>query len=191
LEVTLVGLAASKAGIAVGSGSPKTLTIGQQSSDGVRLVGIEEDSATIEIDGQRRTLRMGQAYNARPGAGPQKIVLSAGAGGHFYAAGQVNGGAIRFVVDTGATSIALPVSDARRLGINYLSAPRTMVQTANGNATAYRVKLDTVALGELSLNNVEALILEGGLTTPLLGMSFLSRTAMQNDGATLTLTKRY
>jgi aspartyl protease family protein len=98
---------------------------------------------------------------------------------------------VRFLVDTGATTIALPAADAKRLGINYLKGDQGLVQTANGSASAYRVKLDTVRLGDITLNGVDAVVLEGGLTTPLLGMSFLNRTEMKRDGETMVLTKRF
>jgi aspartyl protease family protein len=95
------------------------------------------------------------------------------------------------MVDTGATAIALPAADAKRLGVNYLKGERGFVQTANGTAPAYRVRLDTVRLGDITLNNVEGVVLEGGLTMPLLGMSFLNRTEMRRDGDTMVLTRRF
>ena len=106
--------------------------------------------------------------------------------------GQINGGTVQFLVDTGATSIALPSADARRLGINYLSGQRGYTETANGKATAYKINLDSVKVGDITLYSVEAVVLEGdGLKIALLGMSFLNRTEMRRDGQTLTLTKRF
>ncbi len=99
---------------------------------------------------------------------------------------------MQFLVDTGATSIALPSADARRLGINYLAGDRGYTQTANGRALADRIKLDTVKVGDITLHGVDAVVLEGdGLKIALLGMSFLSRTDMKRDGQALTLTRRY
>ena len=98
---------------------------------------------------------------------------------------------MRFLVDTGATLIALPADDARRIGLSYLNAPRGTVQTANGSTTVYRVKLDTVTLGDITMNNVDAVIQEGGLTVALLGMSFLNRTEMRRDGEQMLLVKRF
>ena len=106
--------------------------------------------------------------------------------------GSINGLSVRFLVDTGATSIALSTDEARRLGINYLSGVRAQGSTASGTVPIYRVRLDNVRVGDITLNNVEAAILEGsGLKIALLGMSFLNRTAMKRDGDTLTLTRRY
>jgi aspartyl protease family protein len=192
-DVTVVGLSSSRASVAINGGSPRWLAVGQRSPEGVVLVSVDRDSATFEIDGKRRALRMNQAYVAAGGVsgGNSSVTLKADARGHFIADGQVNGGTVRFMVDTGATAIALPAADAKRLGINYLKGERGFVQTANGTAPAYRVKLDTVRLGEITLNNVEGVVLEGGLTMPLLGMSFLNRTEMKRDGETMVLTKRF
>jgi aspartyl protease family protein len=120
------------------------------------------------------------------------VTLPADSRGQFYADGQVNGAHERFMVDTGATTILLPVSDAVRLGIDYRSGFQGRIQTANGGATAWRVVLDTVTIGEITAYNVEAVVAEAqGLDVALLGMSFLNRTEMRRDGAYMTLTKRY
>jgi aspartyl protease family protein len=77
------------------------------------------------------------------------------------------------------------------MGISYLNAPQGVVNTANGSAVAYRVKLDTVRIGEITINNVDAVVIDGGLHIALLGMSFLNRTEMTRDGETMVLTKRF
>jgi aspartyl protease family protein len=179
--------------VSINGASPRWLAVGQRSPEGVVLVAVDREQATFEIDGKRRTLKMNQAYVAAGGAGGgnSSVTLKADARGHFITDGQVNGGTVRFMVDTGATMIALPAADAKRLGINYLKGERGFVQTANGTAPAYRVKLDTVRLGDITLNNVDGMVLEGGLTMPLLGMSFLNRTEMKRDGETMVLTKRF
>jgi aspartyl protease family protein len=194
-DVTVVGLSSARASVSINSGNPRWLAVGQRSPEGVVLVAVDREAgnATFEIDGKRQTLRMNQAYVAAgtAGGGGNSVTLKADSSGHFMAKGQVNGGAVRFMVDTGATVIALPAADAKRLGINYLKGERGFVHTANGTAPAYRVKLDTVRLGDITLNNVDATVLEGGLAMPLLGMSFLNRTEMKRDGETMVLTKRY
>ena len=110
----------------------------------------------------------------------------------FVAEGSVNGARMRFLVDTGATLVTLPAVDARRLGIDYRSGQQVVSQTANGRVIVYRVRLDSVALGTMTLNAVDAVVHESaGLEIALLGMSFLNRTEMRREGANLTLTKRY
>jgi aspartyl protease family protein len=135
---------------------------------------------------------MGQAYSAAARAGRQNVTLGADPRGHFVTMGSINGGSVRFLVDTGATLVALPAAEARRLGINYLQGQRGQVQTANGAAVAYRVKLDTVRIGDIEVNNVDAVVSEGDtMGVTLLGMSFLNRMEMKRDGQSMTLTKRY
>jgi aspartyl protease family protein len=191
-DVNVVGLFGAKAVVSINGANPRTLAIGQRSPEGVLLVGVDRDTATFEIDGKRRALKMGQAYaSAGTGGGSGSVTLKADGRGHFMADAQVNGGTVRFMVDTGATMIALPATDAKRLGVNYLKGERGLVQTANGAAPAYKVKLDTVRIGDITLNNIDAMVLEGGLAMPLLGMSFLNRTEMRRDGETMVLTKRF
>ena len=96
--------------------------------------------------------------------------------GHFWAEGQVNGSRVHFLVDTGATAVALTLDDATRLGIQ----PSTLnyayqVTTASGEARAAAVKLASVSVAGAEVDNVEALVIEKGLPTSLLGMTYLGR----------------
>jgi aspartyl protease family protein len=192
-DITVVGiLGSNKAVVSINGSAPRTLTVGQKSPEGVTLVAVESQRATFDIDGKRRTLGMGQAFSTGPsGSGSQSVTLKADGRGHFTADGQVNGASVRFLVDTGASMIALPAADAKRAGVSYLNAPRGVVQTANGTAPAYKVKLDTVRVGDIALTNVDAMVMEEGLAFALLGMSFLNRTEMRRDGETMVLTRRF
>ena len=118
-------------------------------------------------------------------------MLTAGGRGHFVTTGQVNGASMRFLVDTGASSVALGASDARRLGIDLTRAEQVVVNTANGQTVASRVKLDSVRVGEIVVMNVDAMVHSTEMPFALLGMSFLNRMEMQRDGDTMTLKKRY
>lgn len=191
LEVSLVGTFDTKAAIlSINSSAPKTLKVGQIFG-GVTLIAVEKDRATIEIDGKRRVLVRGQTYSSGAASERQVAVLAAGAGGHFIAEGQVNGGSVRFLVDTGASAISLPAGDARRLGIDYLKGRRGVTQTAAGPTTMYVVRLDTVRVGGIELQAVDAIVIEQGLGVALLGMTFLNRVEMRREGATMTLTRRF
>jgi aspartyl protease family protein len=191
-DVRVVGVFPGKAVVSVDGGAPRTLSVGAKTPEGVRLLAVDGQSATFDVAGARRTLAIGQGFSSGPtGSGGSRTVLQADGRGHFWAGGTVNGGQVRFLVDTGATLIALPADDARRIGISYVNAPRGVVQTANGATTVYRVKLDTVTVGDITMNNVDAVIQEGGLTVALLGMSFLNRTEMRRDGEQMVLVKRF
>jgi aspartyl protease family protein len=191
VDVRVVGLFGSKALVSIDGRPPSTLRIGQRTADGVRLLSVDGEAAVLEIDGQRRTLRMGQPYVSKSSGNVSTVKLSADANGHYMANGTVNGAAVRFLVDTGATMIALPASVARQAGIRYSNAPRGTVQTAGGPTNAFRVKLDTVSIGDVTLNNIDAVVLERGLTVPLLGMTFLSRMDIRHDAGLMVLKKRY
>lgn len=190
-DLRVVGLSPTRAVISVNGGAPRAIPVGQRTEEGVRLLAIDGDSATFEIDGKRRTLRIGQYVGTANPNATQKVALAASGGGHFIAEGSINGATVRMLVDTGATAIAISTDDARRFGVRYRDAPRGIVNTANGTRSVWRVTLDSVAVGAITINNVEAMVLDGGLTMPLLGMSFLSRTNMQREGETLTLVKRF
>jgi aspartyl protease family protein len=191
-QLTLVGVFGDKAAIiAVDGGEPRTVRIGQRLG-AVLLVSIEGDRATVEVDGKRRVLLRGQTYSTATSASDRQVaVLSAVQGGHFIAEGQINGGSARFLVDTGATSIALPGSEAKRLGIDYQKGRRGVTQTAAGPTGTYIVTLDTVRVGGIELQRVEAVVIEQGLNVILLGMSFLNRVEMKREGQTMTLTRRF
>jgi len=190
-DVSLIGTFTTKAAIlSIDAGAPKTLKIGQ-TFGGVTLISVEKDQATIEVDGKRRLLQRGQTYSSGAASGAQSVTLSVGAGGHFVSEGQVNGGTIRFLVDTGATMVAIPASDAERLRIDYRKGRRATTQTAGGPTPAYVVTLNTVRVGAIELQNVEAIVIETGLPVALLSNTLLGRMDMRREGETLTLTRRY
>ena len=190
-DVSLIGTFGSTAAIlSVNGGAPKTVKVGQ-SYGGVTLVAVENDRATVEAGGKRRVLLRGQTYSSGAGSGAQSVTLSAGAGGHFMAEGQINGGAIRFLVDTGATAVAIPASDAVRLRIDYRSGRRGTAQTAGGPTPTYIVRLDSIRVGGIELQNIDAIVIEQGLNVALLGNTFLDRMEMRREGQTMTLTRRF
>jgi aspartyl protease family protein len=192
LDVQLVGTFGDQAAVlSIDGGEPKTVRSGQKFG-GVTVVSVERERAIVEIEGKRRTLLRGQTYSSKGSADDrQSAVLAADARGHFHTDGAINGGAMRFMLDTGATAVALPAADAVRLGIDYRKGSRGMIQTANGPAPVWRVKLDTVRVGGIELQNVDALVLEQGLEVALLGMSFLNRVEMFRSGDSMTLKRRF
>lgn len=192
-EVNVIGLFPGKAVVVIGKGAPRTLSAGQRTPEGVLLVSADSRSATFEIDGKRQVLELGQHAEsaALTGALPT-VTLAADASGHFVAEGRVNGAHVRFLVDTGATLVTLPAAEARRMGIDFKSGQPAVSQTANGRVLVYRVRLDSVTLGPMTLLAVDAVVHDSpGLDIALLGMSFLNRTEIRREGANLTLTKRY
>lgn len=102
--------------------------------------------------------------------------LTKGPDGHFWAEAKVDGRAVRFLVDTGATAVSLSKADAQRLGIDVSKLNYEYdVVTADGRTRAASVKLGSVAIAGARVANVDALVIESGLETSLLGMSYLGR----------------
>ena len=193
-DISVIGLTAGKAVVIINNGKPLTMRAGQTSPEGIRLIAATTESATFDVNGKRQTLAMGQVISI--GGGPisaQRAMLQADTGGHFVTAVAINGVSLRLMVDTGATLVTLSSNDARRAGVDYRAGQKAVLQTANGTATAYRVKLDTVRLGDITLNNVDGAVVEGNVMGELglLGLSFLNRLEMKRDGQTMTLIRRY
>ena len=192
-DVGVIGLFPGKAVVVIDGGAPRVLSAGQRSIEGVTLVSTDRETATFLIDGQKKTLKIGQHQGGPASAtSTQSATLTADPQGHFVVEGQINGGPVRFLVDTGATSVSLSSADANRLGIDYRKGQPGLMGTANGAAVAYKVKLDSVRVGDIVIANVDAAVLEGNqMPFALLGMSFLNRMDMRRVGQTMVLTKRF
>ena len=191
----LTGTIGSRAILIVDGAAPKTVAPGE-TYKGVKVITTLGDQALLEYGGARHTLRVGEApasVGANASAVPSggRIVLTAGSGGHFVTQGSINGQAVQFMVDTGATSVALGRADADRIGIDYRSAPQGRSSTANGSVTVWRVMLSSVRIGEVEIRNVEATILPAGMTYVLLGNSFLTRFQMKRENDVMTLERRF
>lgn len=191
-EIDLIGVFPGKAVLVVNGGNPKTYSVGSSIVENIKLTGVGSSAVTLEENGRRQTLQLGEHFNRAAPSGPASITLHPDSRGHYFAQGQINGGAVRMLVDTGASMIALPADDAVRLGIDYRKGQIGYSSTANGVKSVYRVKLDTVRIGDIQLNQVDATVHEGGgLPIVLLGMSFLNRTDIRREGDKLTLSRRY
>jgi len=176
----------------VDGGPLQTLSVGEKSMEGVLLVSIDGDVATFDIRGKRVAVALGLGrVSAGPSAAAAAVVY-ANRQGQFLTDGLVNGRTVRFLVDTGATVITLPASEARRLRLDYRNGRKGMTRTANGDAPVYRIKLDTVRVGDITLYGVDALVMDSeNLSQALLGMSFLDHLEMTREGGVMRLTKRY
>ena len=192
-DVSVTGLFSGKAMISVNAGPPRLLSVGQMTPDGIKLLNADSNSATFEINGKRQTLSLGQGISSNVAPSGKAITtLTADIQGHFLTTGSINGASTVFLVDTGASDIAISASEAKRMGISYLNGKRGYSATANGTIAIYQVTFNTVKVGGITLNQVEGSVIEGnGLPVSLLGMSFLKRLEMKREGTTMTLTKQY
>ncbi len=192
-SVSMSGSLGDKALLVI-DGTPRTVAAGATVA-GVKVIKVTGSETVVEVGGKRQTLPLGGAQvnlggAASAGSGTQ-IVLAAGPGGHFVTSGSINGNAVRFVVDTGATTIAMGEADARRIGVDYTRGVRIMVRTANGDVPAYRVSLREVRVGDVTVHGVDATVVPAPMEIMLLGNSFLSRFQMRRDADVLVLDKRY
>ena len=117
--------------------------------------------------------------------GAAMVVLEQDRNGHYEAQGQINGQPVTFLVDTGATDVALPESTARALGLDF--GPKVRVMTAAGPATAWVTRLDEVTVGGIRRENVRASITSGEFNGVLLGMSFLKHYSLQQTDGRLVI----
>ena len=193
-SVSLQGMLGSRALLVVDGGEPRGVAPGD-SWQGVKVLATSGDQAVVEIKGKQHTLRIGDSQVSIGASGPaargNKIVLSAGSGGHFLSSGTINGRAVHFMVDTGASVIGLGVSEAERLGLNYKSGQQVRMQTANGLVPAWRVTLASVRVGDVELYDVDAVVGTQSMPYVLLGNSFLSRFQMRRDNEQMVLERRY
>ena len=192
-SVALAGMLGTKALLVVNGTTPKTVAAGE-THEGVKVISTSGDQAVVEQGGKRSTLRVGEAPvnmgSSKSGGKGNRIVLVAGSGGHFITAGQINGKAVQFMVDTGATSVAMGAQDAERMGVNFKASQPVMMSTANGNVQGYRIKLDSVRVGDVEVFGVDAVVTPQPMPFMLLGNSFLTRFQMQRENDQMTLTKR-
>lgn len=190
--VALSGVMGQRALLVI-DGQTQVLAVGA-SARGVKLLELRGDEARIERDGKSTLLRVGAApvsmgAPASSGGGSE-IVMTAGAGGHFVTEGSINGRAVRFMVDTGATMIAMGQAEADRLGINWKAGERGMASTANGLIPTFRVNLAAVRIGDVVVHNVDASVSPTSMPYTLLGNSFLTRFSMRRDNDVMRLELR-
>lgn len=191
-NVTLAGQMGTKALLVI-DGQPRTLAVGE-SAQGVKLVRLAPDEATIEAGGRQSVLRAGgaPARMASGGVkgGAREVVVPASGGGHFVVNGAINGRTVQMMVDTGATFVTLSADEAQRVGLDYQRGQRGMTQTANGPVPVWVVSITSLRVGDVELANVTAAIVPAPMPGVLLGNSALSRFQMQRDNDVMRLTLR-
>ena len=130
--------------------------------------------------------RVGSSFKA---VKARSITVNADVTGHFRITGEINGSPAAFLVDTGATVVAMSSQHATTLGIDYAVGQQGSVVTAQGEVPARYITLSQVSVGGVVANNVAATVIEGQYPQEiLLGMSYLNQVSMQNQGGVLTLT---
>jgi aspartyl protease family protein len=191
-DILVLGLFKDMAILRV-DGKQYKLRTGEASPEGIKLIAADSEQAVLEIDGRRETYRLGSHISATFSAPEKAGAMIRPVNGMYQVSGFINRQPVDFLVDTGASSIAINANLARKLGINFrYEGEEGYSSTASGYARIYKLKLDSVQIGDIVVNNVEAAVLEGDFpTTALLGMSFLNRVNMKRDGELLVLEKKW
>jgi aspartyl protease family protein len=192
-SVMLTGTIGSRAILIVNGGAPKTVAVGE-TFQGVKLLSLASEQATVEAGGKRVALRMDTPVSiggGGPGGGGTRIVLPADSRGHFMTQGTINGRTVNFMLDTGATAIGLSAADAQRIGLDFSKGQPIRMNTANGTAIGYRVRLNSVRVGDVEVYDVEAVVSQQPMPYVLLGNSFINRFSMRRDADQMVLEKRY
>lgn len=138
---------------------------------------------TALFQGVARNDKVSQSMLTRDGK--VALVLSRQRDGHYYADGEINGTVVAFLVDTGASDVALSSAVARSIGLDF--GPEITVMTAAGPVRGWLTRLDHIQVGPLLLPNVRATITDKLGEQALLGMSFLKHFSMIQEGDTLIL----
>ena len=193
MDVRVVGLFSDRAVLLV-EGRQHMLRVGQTSPEGVKLMSANSESAVLLIDGEEVTARLDGRVSARKRTATVKEVqVWRDTTGMYTTVGSIDGLPVPFLIDTGATQVAMNASQARRLGIDYhVTGNPAEVTTASGVARAWMVTLDSGKVGNLEVRNVSAVVLEGEQPkVTLLGMSYLGRMEITNSGRLMTLRQKY
>lgn len=194
LELKLNGISKDKA-IALVNGKHRVLRMGERSRDGLLLISVDKGSVTIDYQGQSREYRVGQSiatqYNPAQSR-VRQVRIERTLTGMYETGGRINNVPVRMMVDTGATVVAMNALEAQRLGLDYRRVGRPgQVSTASGIETAYFLTLDSVDVGGIAVRNVAAWVLDGQFPQIiLLGMSFINRVQMENQGNSLVIKSR-
>ncbi|QKQ27426.1 retropepsin-like aspartic protease family protein [Candidatus Reidiella endopervernicosa] len=192
-KLQVMGLFKNKAVMKI-DGKRRVLSVGSESPEGVRLISADSQFAVVEIDGKESRLPLGNEVGANyASAVPSEVIIAIDNAGMYRTTGSINGQMVDFLADTGASAVALNANDARRLGIDFrLHGTEARVSTASGIERAYHLKLSSVKVGAIELNDVDAMVLEGDFPTEaLLGMSFLGQLTVVNENGMMKLRKRF
>lgn len=192
-QLTLYALFEDKAIVLI-DGQRRMLRLGEASPEGVKLVSTDtrREEAEVELGGKREQLRLGVVISAFESVSREAVTLFADGRGFFHADGAINKVPVKFLVDTGASSIAINSALAQRIGLNYKSGHPGVAKTASGHVRTWLVTLDSVSIGDIVLRNVAAGVIDGPQPdTPLLGMSFLNALEMKRDGDRMELRRKY
>ncbi len=152
-----------------------------------------EQKAVIIINGSEDSYSLGSHIGggyAQPSV--KEVRLVSNGHGSYLSGGLINNQSVNFLVDTGASNVAMSQSIAASLGIDFEKAQKVVAFTAAGQKEAWRVKLDSVAIGGITLRNVDGMVVSGeGPPVILLGMSFLKQLEISQQDNLMVLRHNF
>ncbi len=195
-SVTAIALFDGKSMLSIDGSRAKIMNVGDTYKD-VTLIEANTEVAIIEVSGRQQTLELNgtatvsDELGSITGGGSAVVEMREGEQGFFESLGTINGRQIRFLVDTGASLVVLSSRQANAIGLDYLQGQKSFASTASGTAPMYGITLNSISVGGIRLQNVEAGVIEGNFPErPLLGMTFLSQVDMTRSGNLMTLRER-
>ena len=193
IELSILGLFRNKAIVKI-DGKQRILKLGKVSPEGVLLISSNSDEAVLEIDGVQNSYRLGSHIGSTFKRDEQpEVSIYKDDLGMFATVGSINNFPVNFLVDTGASYIAMNRNEARRLGIDFRQyGKHGYASTANGVVKTWVITLNKVQVGGVTLTNVKASVNDSDSPRiVLLGMSFLGQLEMKNEGSSLKLKKKF
>lgn len=190
-DIRVNGLFPGRAMLTI-NGTPRLLKVGQTSPEGVELLASDSQQAEVRVDGVKYKLGVSDhiASSFKP-AEFSEVRMSRDADGHYRTFGSINGRSVEFMVDTGASAIALNMNDAKRLGVDLRRGRQGQASTAGGLVNTFEVLLPKVTVGSITLHNVPAVVVVGNFpANVLLGNSFLQRVEMQEQAGVMVLRSK-
>jgi len=174
-------------------GKQRMLRKGATSPEGVLLVSADGKSAVIEVNGKRQSLSLTRRISTHFSASEKAAMrVSSSQGGHYVTPGRINGMPVDFMIDTGATIVAMNYLQAEALGIDYRAGKPIKVNTANGIAQAFQITLNSVSVGTIEIKQVRAAVSSTEFPQViLLGNSYLGKIDMRVDGGVLLLQAKH
>lgn len=193
LKIEVVGLFKNAAVVKI-NGQQKILKLNKPDVTGATLVEANSKSAVIAVAGQQKRYYLGRAigtqYQEHEAA---QVVIKRNDFGQYITSGSINGLNVTFLLDTGATTVAMNENTAKRLGIDYrLKGVEGQAMTAGGVTRSWMVKLDAVKVGEISVPGVAAAVIQGDAPHyVLLGMTYLDFVNFSEKNQAITLEKKF
>lgn len=174
------------------NGEQVLMKVGDEASSGVRLINATSKVAVLEINGQRKKYGLGSQVSTQLSRPESTMVRIPSQGGMYVTQGQVNGRTVRFIVDTGASMVTMSRPTADRLQINYRDKGiPARISTASKMVNAWRVKLNSVSVGNIQLDLVDGVVIDTEHDQEiLLGMSYLNRLKFSQERGMVVLEAR-